>query len=188
MIRESFRLAHGVAPHGTPAGMRGTSTRQDTLSALSELLQAAHALTVRLAANPPLGRLLSAFARFPPGDRPALLDTIEREVQARQRSVEIGDGVVGPPNPLASLYIGIYENERPPEITRDTALRSTVTSAALMLAYPEPVRVLLEDAMLAQLGTLEPAGAEALARHYEDLLALAAWSEHCDEAPGAPEA
>jgi hypothetical protein len=152
--------------------------KQDPLGALSILLQAAVDLTADLARDNQLLRLLSAFARFPPAERRPFIEKLESEVHARQRSMEIDDGIVGPPQPLASLYVRVYENDRPlPGLTRDTMLRSTVQSTALMTGFATAVRAEVEDVILAQLAELPRADAEALARHHHDLLALAAWCE-----------
>jgi hypothetical protein len=157
--------------------------KQDPLAALSMLLQAALDLTVDLARDSHLPRLLNAFARLPPADRKPLLEKLESEVHARQRSMEIGDGVVGPPQPLGSLYVRVYENDRPlPGLTRDTMLRSTMQSTALMTEFPEAVRAEVEGVLLAQLAGLAREDAKALARHHHDLLALAAWCEQTESA------
>jgi hypothetical protein len=155
--------------------------RQDPLATLSALLRTALDLTADLLWDPELLRLLEAFARFPAADRKPLLEKLETEVQARQRSMETGDGVVGAPNPLASLYVRIYENDRPvPGVTRDTLLRSAIQSTALMQGFPEPVRLQVEEALLAGMATLGSADADALARRHHDILALAQWSERTD--------
>ena len=152
---------------------------QDPLATLSALLRTALDVTADLIGDDHLPRLLGAFARLPTADRKSLLTKLEAEVQDRQRSVEIGDGVVGPPNPLSSLYVRVYGNERPlPAVTRDSLLRSAIQATANMLAFPEPVRDEVEDALLAGMATLELADAQALARRHHDLLALAAWCEH----------
>jgi hypothetical protein len=159
--------------------------RLDPLESLSALLKTALELTGGLARDAHLSRLLRAFARLPPGDREALLAKLETEVEGRQRSVETGDGRIGPPNPLASLYVRVYENDRPlPEVTRDTLLRSTIQSTVIMARIPEVRRIEVEQALLTGMAMLEPADAEALARHHADLLALAACCEI--EEPVAP--
>jgi hypothetical protein len=159
--------------------------RQDPLEALSALLKTALELTAGLARDPYLPRLLHAFARLPAEDRPSVLAKLETEVHARQRSVETGDGRIGPPNPVGSLYVRIYENDRPlPEVTRDMMLRSTIETAAFMSGLPDARRLENEHALLTGMTMLEPAAAEALARHQADLLALAAWCQV--EEPNAP--
>ncbi len=161
---------------------KGTG-KQDPFALLARLLRTALDLTADLARDSHLPRLLGAFARFPAADRPALIEKLESEVHARQRSMELGDGVVGPPHPLGSLYVRIYENDRPlPRVTRDTMLRSTIQSTALMTGFPESTRQEVEGAMLAQLRGLERSDGAALARHYHDVLALATWCERT-EAP-----
>ncbi len=168
-----------MPPNGT--GQQGTGT-QGTFGALSDLLRTAIELTADLARDHQLPRLLEAFGRFPSADRKALIEKLESEVHARQRSMETGDGKVGPPNPLGSLYVRVYENGRPPPaVTRDTMLRSTIQSTALMLGFPKAVRIEVEDALLGALAGLDAADAEALARHHEDLLALAARCGGTDE-------
>jgi hypothetical protein len=150
---------------------------------LSRLLRTALDLTADLARDSHLPRLLAAFARFPATDRRALIEKLESEVHKRQRSLELGDGQVGPPHPLASLYIRVYENDRPlPEVTRDTMLRSTIPSTALMTGFPERTRAEVEDLLLTQLGGLAGPDAQALERHHHDLLALAAWCERTESA------
>jgi hypothetical protein len=163
----------------------GAPGKQDTLATLSALLRTALDVTADIIGDDHLPRLLGAFARLPNADREPLLAKLESEVQARQRSVETGDGVVGPPNPLSSLYVRVYENERPaPKVTRDSLLRSAIQSTVQLRHFPEPVRNELEDALLTGMSALEPADAQALARRHHDLLALAAWCEH--DADGAP--
>jgi hypothetical protein len=155
--------------------------KQDPLALLSRLLQTALDLTVDLARDVHLPRLLAAFGRFPAADRRALLAKLESEVHARQRSMELGDGQVGPPHPLGSLYVRVYENDRPlPCVTRDTMLRSTIQSTALMIGFPERTRAEVEDSLLNQLSGLARPDAQALARHHHDLLALAAWCERTE--------
>jgi hypothetical protein len=159
------------------------SGRHDPLVTLAALLRTALDLASGLADDDHLPRLLRVFARFPPADRPPLLAKLETEVRARQRSVELGDGRVGPPNPVASLYVRIYENDRPlPAVTRDTLLRATIQNTALMASFAEPVRKEVQRALVAGLETLELEDAEALARHHEDLLALAAWCSRTEMA------
>jgi len=161
--------------------------KQDPLALLSRLLQTALNLTIDLARDSHLPRLLAAFGRFPAADRRAVLAKLESEVHARQRSMELGDGQVGPPHPLGSLYVRIYENDRPlPGVTRDTLLRSTIHSSALMRGFAEKTRVEVEDGLLAQLGGLARADAQALARHHQDLLALAAWCERTQPTTETP--
>jgi hypothetical protein len=159
--------------------------KQDALTALSALLRTALELTTQLKQDSHLPRLVSVFARLPAGDRRALIEKLESEVHARQRSMETGDGLVGAPNPLASLYVRIYENDKPRDVTRDTMLRSTIQTSAFLLALPDAVRGEVERALLATMATLEPADAAALARHHHDLLALAAWCEDVEEHAGA---
>src|SRR4030095_5036191 len=135
----TISLASGAGGQVVAPIMPPTSTgKQDPLALLSRLLRTALDLTADLARDSHLPRLLAAFARFPATDRRALIEKLESEVHARQRSLELGDGQVGPPHPLASLYIRVYENDRPlPEVTRDTMLRSTIQSTALMTRFPE---------------------------------------------------
>ena len=155
--------------------------RRDALQTLSALLRTALDLTVDFLADTYLLRLLEVFTRFPAADRGPLLEKLESEVQARQRSMEKGDAVVGAPNPLGSLYVRVYENDRPlPGVTRDTLLRSAIQSTALMRSFPETVRLDVEEALLAGMATLEPADAEALWRRHQDIVALARWSERAD--------
>jgi hypothetical protein len=151
--------------------------RSDPLDTLVALVRTALALASGLTADDHLARLLRVFERFPRVDRRPLLAKLEGEVRARQRSVEVGDGRVGPPNPLASLYVRIYENDRPlPAANRDTLLRATIQTTASMGTFPEGVRTEIVRALLDAMEALEPEDAEALARHHEDLLALATWS------------
>ena len=149
----------------------------DPFDTLVALVRTALELTSGLVADGHLQRLLRVFERFPAVDRRPLLAKLEGEVRARQRSVEVGDGRVGPPNPLASLYVQVYENDRPPPAPNsDTLLRSTIRTTALMASFSDAVRTELVRALLAGLNALEAEDAEALARHHEDLLALATWS------------
>jgi hypothetical protein len=160
--------------------------KQDALTSLSALLRTALELTTQLRQDSHLPRLLSVFARLPTGDRRSLIEKLESEVHARQRSMETGDGLVGAPNPLASLYVRIYENDkRPPDVTRDRMLRSTIQTSAFLLALPDAVRGEVERALLATMATLDPADAAALARHHRDLLALAAWCQDVEVHAGA---
>ena len=157
-----------------PSERGGPTDPFDTLAAL---VRTALELTSGLVADAHLARLLRVFERFPAVDRRALLAKLEGEVRARQRSVEIGDGRVGPPNPLASLYVRVYENARPlPTPNRDTLLRSTIQTTALMASFSDAVRTEIVQALLAGVEALDAEDAEALARHHEDLLALASWS------------
>jgi hypothetical protein len=157
------------------------SRREDPLATLLALLRTALDFTGDLIGDTHLPRLLSAFATMPAADRKPLLEKLESEVHARQRSMETDDGVVGPPNPLSSLYVRVYENDRPlPVVTRDSLLRSAIHSTALMHGFPDPVRAEVEEALFAGMASLEPDDAQALARRHQDLLALAAWFEHTD--------
>jgi hypothetical protein len=156
-----------------PSEHSGSSDPFDTLVAL---VRTALELTSGLVADSHLPRLLRVFERLPAVDRRPLLAKLEGEVRARQRSVEVGDGRVGPPNPLASLYVRVYENGRPlPTPNRDTLLRSTIRTTALMASFSEAVRTEIARALLAGVEALAAEDAEALARHHEDLLALATW-------------
>jgi hypothetical protein len=153
--------------------MRGGPTPLDPFAALAALLRAAQDLAAALARDRSLERLLAAVARLPIADRSGVIDKLERGVAARQRSLETGDGVVGPPNPLASLYIGVYENRETRAATRDSALRATMQSLASMLAYPGSAREQIETGLFAQLAALDPDDRRLAAAHYQDLLALA---------------
>ena len=149
----------------------------DPFDTLVALVRTALELTSGLVADGHLQRLLGVFERFPAVDQRPLLAKLEGEVRARQRSVEVGDGRVGPPNPLASLYVRVYENDRPlPMPNRDTLLRSTIQTTALMASFSDAVRTEIVQALLAGVEALDAEDAEALARHHEDLLALATWS------------
>src|SRR5262249_4343498 len=155
--------------------------RPDPLATLTELLRTALYFTADLTGDAHLPRLLGAFARLPAADRKPLLEKLESEVQARQRSAETGDGVVGPPNPLSSLYVRLYENDRPvPRVTRDSLLRSAIQSTAQMRGFPQAVRVEVEDALFAGMAALAADDADALARRPPDLLAPAAWCGRAD--------
>ena len=157
-----------------PSERAGPGDPFDTLVAL---VRTALELTSGLVADAHLQRLLRVFERFPAVDRRPLLAKLEGEVRARQRSVEVGDGRVGPPNPLASLYVRVYENDRPlPMPNRDTLLRSTIQTTALMASFSDAVRTEIVQALLAGVEALDAEDAAALARHHEDLLALATWS------------
>lgn len=152
--------------------------KQDLLSTLTALLRSALDLTADLARDSHLPRLIASFAALPTADRVPLLAKLESEVHARQRSLETGDGSVGPPSPSSTLYIRIYENDRPvPAVTRDTMLRATIQTTALIKAAPDAVRLEIEDALLGGMAMLEAEDAKALARHHHDLLALVAWCE-----------
>ena len=165
-----------------PSERPGADDPFDTLVAL---VRTALELTSGLVADAHLPRLLRVFERFPAVDRRPLLAKLEGEVRARQRSVEVGDGRVGPPNPLASLYVQVYENDRPPPAPNsDTLLRSTIRTTALMASFSDAVRTELVRTLLAGVNALEAEDAEALARHHEDLLALATWSAR-EETHGA---
>jgi hypothetical protein len=168
-----------------PSERSGPNDSFDTLAAL---VRTALELTSGLVGDAHLPRLLRVFERFPAVDRRPLLAKLDGEVRARQRSVELGDGRVGPPNPLASLYVRVYENDRPlPTASRDTLLRSTIQTTALMASFSDAARAEIVQSLLAGAEALEPEDAEALARHHEDLLALATWSAreetHAVEAP-----
>jgi len=160
----------------------------DPFATLAALVRTALELTSGLVADAHLPRLLRVFERFPAVDRRPLLAELEGEVRTRQRSVELGDGRVGPPNPLASLYVRVYENDRPlPTPNRDSLLRSTIQTTALMASFSDAVRTEIVQTLLAGVEALDADDAEALARHHEDLLALATWSAreemHVVEAP-----
>src|SRR5262245_61135165 len=132
--------------------------RHDALTSLSARLRMALERPTTLQPDPYLPRLLHVLARRPAGDRRARHEKLESEGHARQRSMETGDGLVGAPNPLASLYVRIYENEKPPpDVTRDTMLRSTIQTSAFLLALPGTVRGEVERALLGTRDTPEPA-------------------------------
>jgi len=155
---------------------------EDPVATVTALLRSAIELTADLARDAHLPRLLNAFAQLPPADRKPVFEKLRSEVQARQRSMETGDGAVGRPNPLASLYVRIYENERPlPRVTRDTLLRSVIQSIALMCSFQDAVRREVEEALFSGIEGLEQPDADALMRHHHDLLALAAWCERAEQ-------
>lgn len=163
---------------------RARTVRQDALAKLAAALQQAVDLASSLDHDGHLDRLLAAFDRFPASDRRPLLEKLEQEAEARQRSLEVGDGQVGPPNPDASLYIRVYENDRPlPPVTRDTMLRSTMQALAVVATFPAQHRATFEETLLAGMMALDPGDAAALAGHHHDLQALAAWSDREDGYP-----
>jgi len=92
------------------------------LDALQAILVSARELTVRLAADPLLERLLRVFAEIPEPHRETILRVLERDA-TWCRIVEqtaVTTGITVAPNPHASLYVQVFgpTAEIPSEPTR----------------------------------------------------------------------
>jgi hypothetical protein len=138
---------------------------------LGSIVGTAASIARELSANVGLQRLLRVFLQLPRADRAPLLGILEREVAARRASVEAGDGIVGSPNPIGTIYMRIFENDAAhPRVTRDDMVRSTVEAVALMSAFPEVLFRETEAAVIVGIDALTDAEADALARVHEDVL------------------
>ncbi|MCW5889907.1 MAG: hypothetical protein KIT14_05080 [bacterium] len=148
------------------------------LDTLATLIDAASGVLTDMSAQTYLPRLLQFFRRLPVQDREAVLGVLEREVEARRLSVEAGDGRVGEANPLASLYVRVFDAERPlPVVSRDEMTQSTIQATALMASFPEPLLREMEAAMGEAVDLLTPEEAAALLSVHEEILELAAEEE-----------
>lgn len=87
------------------------TTNSTALQHLQATLEAALHLTREMTADQVLARLLAVFRIMPAEDRPAILDAVEREVQARKLSLatESVSGQSMVPNRNARLYLRVHE-------------------------------------------------------------------------------
>ncbi len=119
-----------------------------------------------------LPRLLRMFMRLPRPDRLPVLDILEREVASREVSVAAGDGLVGTPNGLGTIYIRIFETDvEPPAVSRDDMVRSTIEATALMTDFPAALGIETERALFAALDVLTDDEARLLADIHDDVVA-----------------
>lgn len=147
--------------------------RPSSLRQLGVVLGKAAGIVRGLAADPYLPRLLRVFMTLPPHDRAPVLGILEREVAAREASVAAGDGVVGSPNGLGTIYMRIFENDfETPRVTRDDMVRSTFEATALMTDFPAPLAQETETALFVALDALTDAEAEALAAVHDDVVSI----------------
>lgn len=155
--------------------MRSDRDESPSFRSLAGVLEAAAAIVRQLSADRHLPRLLQVFMALPRADRASVLAILEREVAEREASVAAGDGLVGPPDALSSLYVRLFDTERDtPGVTRDEMLRSTIEATALMTGFPPPLAQEMETALLVALDRLGDDEAAALARLHDDVLALLA--------------
>jgi hypothetical protein len=148
-------------------------SRPPSLRQLGVVLGAAADIVRELSADRHLPRLLRVFLQLPPPDRAPVLGILEREVAARQASVAAGDGIVGPPNGLGTIYMRIFENDfETPRVTRDDMVRSTFEATALMTNFPAPLAEETETALFVALDALTDAEAAALAAVHDDVVAI----------------
>lgn len=146
--------------------------RPSSFRQLGAVLGSAADIARRLSADPHLARLLRVFMTLPSHDRAPVLGILEREVAARQASVVAGDGVVGSPNGLGTIYMRIFENEIATNVTRDDMVRSTFEATALMTDFPAPLAQETETALFAALDALTDVEADALAAVHDDVVSI----------------
>jgi hypothetical protein len=150
-----------------------SDSRLSSIRQLGAVVGAAAGLVRDLSGDRFLPRLLRVFMQLPPHDRGPVRGILEREVAAREASVVAGDGVVGPPNGLGTIYMRIFENDfETPRVTRDDMVRSTFEATALMTDFPAPLAEETERALLAALEALTDAEAAALAAVHDDVIAI----------------
>jgi hypothetical protein len=119
-----------------------------------------------------LPRLLRMFLQLPRLDRRPVLDILEREVASREASVAAGDGLVGTPNGLGTIYIRLFETDvAPPVVSRDDMVRSTIEVTALMMDFPAALGIATERAVFAALDVLTDEEARVLADIHDDVVA-----------------
>lgn len=159
--------------------MRGRGAGSvNPLDTLGTLIDAANGVLADLSAHSYLPRLLQLFRRLPAQDRDAILAVLEREVEARRLSVEAADGRIGEPNPLASLYVRVFDSERPlPVVSREEMVQSTIQATALMATFPDPLLHEMESALGEAVALLSHDEAAALLSVHEEILAMAALEE-----------
>ncbi len=149
-----------------------------SFAALSSLLGSAARLARDLSRDIHLQRLLRVFLKLPEADRPTLLATLEREVAAREASVRAHDGLVGPVDLVASVYIRVFDAERDAlGVTRDEVVRSTLDATVFKADLPASLAAELEDTLAIALDSLTDDEALAMADMYDDVLVVLAESE-----------
>jgi hypothetical protein len=100
---------------------------QNRLAALKTTLDAARGLVRNLQENELFGRLLDAFMRMPEADRATVIGALEREVQTRVLSQEVGDTLTKialRPNPNARLYLRVVEPDTEDAVETTAFLRA----------------------------------------------------------------
>jgi hypothetical protein len=119
-----------------------------------------------------LPRLFRMFMQLPRPDRLPVLDILEREVASREASVAAGDGLIGTPNGLGTIYIRIFETDvEPPAVSRDDMVRSTIEATALMTDFPPALGVETERVLFAALDVLTDEEARLLSLIHDDVIA-----------------
>jgi hypothetical protein len=121
----------------------GDEPSKTPLEQLQHTLEAALDFARELTADRVLVRLLAAFRAMPAGDRPVVIDALEREVVARKLSFAT-EGVSGQkmvPNPNARFYMRAHENTFDRSmLERDEMMIATVRGlrvATLIPAIPD---------------------------------------------------
>lgn len=160
--------------------VEGEELDSPTLSfaALSSLLGSAARMARDLSRDLDLQRLLRVFLQLPAADRPVILATLEREVAAREASVQARDGAVGPVDPFASVYVRVFDAERDAlRVTRDEVVCSTIEATVFKANLPPALGAELEGALTIALDALRDDEALAMADMYDDVLAVLAECE-----------
>jgi hypothetical protein len=167
------------------------TTNSTALQHLQATLEAALHLTREMTADQVLARLLAVFRIMPAEDRPAILDAVEREVQARKLSLATqgmsGQSMV--PNPHARLYLRVHEAAFDRNLLeRDEMMISMVRgmrAATLIPAVPDIYaswRDATQEAML-HVDEATRAVTERLVQEVLGFIAEARAAERAEQAP-----
>ena len=152
------------APHPAGAGPHET---------LRTLLESASRLLGEVADDPLLLRLTKVFAQLPAADREPIVAILEREVQARVTTGEVGEltGLSLRPNPRARLYTRIIADDpRPnPERAVQQALRAIQITHSAVAPMDSEWKAIARDA-LGQVSAAERASVEGFVRDLLDLV------------------
>ena len=132
------------------------------LGNLQVTLEAALHLLRELADDDLLRRMIAVFHAMPEGDRPVVVDVLEREVKGRllSRTTEESIGQSTRPNPNARLYIRSFESgfDRR-HLERDDMLIAnvrTMQASAVIRGIPE-MYAIWKDAMRAAMDEVDDA-------------------------------
>jgi hypothetical protein len=155
---------------------RPSESAGETVSALDTLLESAAMLVDDLATDGLFDRLQRAFSRMPAGDREAILEVIEREVECRCFTRGTGDLATGyetRPNPNARLYLRVVTDERPPPLMdHDELVVANYRGLRVLRFVLGPLHGVWSSAMATAAALLEPDEREAARQVLSETLAF----------------
>lgn len=109
----------------------------ESLEDLATLMRTAASIVAQM--RPEAAELLRLLAPLPPDARGLLVDVLEREVDARNASLDAGDGLVGPLDRDSQLFLRVYEGTvAAVTVTPHDVYRSSLDGVLRLVGFPAP--------------------------------------------------